>query len=140
MLLVLISVRALVDPRGHNAIGRILCQRKISMIAAGIEPVAKDKIYGIIVLPVVLYGCENSSLTLREERGLRMFENGVLRKIFGRKRDEVTGEWRKLHNEELNDMYSSPNIVGLINSRRIRWAGHVARVGVGRVQGFGGEA
>ena len=68
---------------------------------------------------------------MREERRLRVFENRVLR-IFGPKRDEVTGEWRKLHNEELNDMYSSPTIVLVIKSRRMRWAGHVARIGEGR--------
>ena len=68
-------------------------------------------------------------IKLREERKLRVFENTVLRKIFGIRRDEVTGEWRRLHNEELNDMYSSPNIVRVIKSRRMRWAGHVARMG-----------
>ena len=73
--------------------------------------------------------CENWSLILWEERRLRVFENRVLRRIFGPKRDEVTGEWRKLHNEELNDLYSSPNIVWVIKSRRIRWAGHIARMG-----------
>jgi len=66
---------------------------------------------------------------LREERKLRMFENMVLRGIFGPRRDEVTGEWRRLHNEELNDLYSSPKIVRVIKSRRMRWAGHVARTG-----------
>jgi hypothetical protein len=66
---------------------------------------------------------------LREERKLRMFENKVLRGIFVYRRDEVTGEWRRLHNEELNDLYSSPNIVWMIKSRRMRWAGHVARMG-----------
>jgi len=71
----------------------------------------KIKKYRIITLPVVLYGCETWSLTLREERRLRVFENRVLRRIFGPKRDEVTGEWRKLHNEELNGLYCSPNIL-----------------------------
>ena len=82
-----------------------------------------------IVFPVVLYGCETWSLTLREERRLRVFENSVLRRIFGPKRDEVTGEWRNLHNLERNDLYSSPNIVRVIKSRRMRWAGPVAGMG-----------
>ena len=77
---------------------------------------------------MVLYGCETWSLTLTEERRLRVFENRVLRKAFGPKRDEVTGEWRRLHNEELNDLYSLPNIVRVVKSRRMRWAGHVARM------------
>jgi hypothetical protein len=68
-----------------------------------------------------LYGCETWSLTLREERRLRVFENRVLRRVFGAKRDEVTGECRKLHNEELNDLYSLPNIVRVVKSRRMRW-------------------
>jgi len=85
------------------------------------------KIYRTIILPVVLYGCETWSLTSREERRLRVFENRVLRRVFGPKRDEVTGEWRKLHNEVLNDLYCSPNIVGVIKSR-MSWAGHVARM------------
>ena len=80
-------------------------------------------------MSVVLYGCEAWSLTLREEKELRAFENTVLRRIFGPRRVEVTGEWRRLHNEELNDLYSSPNIVRVIKSRRMRWAGHVARMG-----------
>jgi hypothetical protein len=86
------------------------------------------KIYRIIILPI-LYGCGTWSLTLKEERRLRVFETKVLRRIFGSKRDEVTGEWRKLHNEELNHLYCSPTIVSVIKSRRMRWAGHVARVG-----------
>ena len=89
------------------------------------------KIYRTVILTVVLYGCETWSLTLRGERRLRVFENRVLRRIFGSKRDEVTGEWRKLHNEELNDLYCSPNIFRVIKSRTIRWAGHVARKGGG---------
>jgi hypothetical protein len=80
----------------------------------------------------VLYGCETWSLTLREKHRLRVFENRVLRRIFGPKRDEVTGELRRLHNEELNDLYSSANIIRVIKSRRMRWAGHVARMGEGR--------
>ena len=80
----------------------------------------------------VLYGCETWSLTLREEHRLRVFENRLLRRILGPKRDGVTGEWRKLYNEELNDLYSSPNIVRVIKSRRMRWAGHVARMEEGR--------
>ena len=87
----------------------------------------KIKIYRTIILPVVLYGCETWSLTLREERRLR-----VLRTVFGPKRDEVTGEWRKLCNEELNDLYSLPNIVRVVKSRRMRWAEHVARMGEDR--------
>jgi hypothetical protein len=80
-------------------------------------------------LPVILYGCETWSLTLREEHRLRVFENKVLRRIFRPKRDEVTGGWRKLHNEELRDLYSSPSIVTIIKSRRMMWAGHVAQMG-----------
>jgi len=76
-----------------------------------------------------LYGFETWSLILREERGLRVFENRVLRRMFGPKRDEVTREWRKLHNEELNDLYSSPNTFRVIKLRRMRFAGHVARMG-----------
>ena len=89
----------------------------------------KIKIYRTIILPVVLYGCETWSLTLREERKLRVLENMVLRRIFGPRRDEVTGEWRRLHNEEINDLYSSTNIVRVTKSRRMRWAGYVAHVG-----------
>jgi hypothetical protein len=89
----------------------------------------KIKIYKTIILPVVLYGCETWSLTLREKHRLRVFENRVLRRIFRPKRDEVTGGWRKLHNEELHGLYYSPGIVWVIKARRMRWAGHVARMG-----------
>ena len=92
----------------------------------------KIKIYRTIILPVFLFGCETFSLTLREERRLRVFENRVLRRVFGPKRDEVTEEWRKLHNEELRDLYSLPNIVRVVKSRRMRWAGHVVCMGEGR--------
>jgi len=89
----------------------------------------KIKIYRNIILPFVLYGYETWSLTLREERRLRVFENRLLKRIFGSERDEVKGEWRKLHNEELNDLYCSPIIFRVISSRRMRSAGHVARKG-----------
>jgi hypothetical protein len=92
----------------------------------------KIKIYRNIILPVVLYGCETWSLKLREERRLKLFENRVLRIIFGPKKDVVQGSGKKLHNEELNDLYCSPNIVRGIISRRMKWAGHVAHIGEGR--------
>jgi hypothetical protein len=76
-----------------------------------------------------LYGCETWSLALREEHRLTVFKKKVLRRIFGSKTDEVTGGWRKQHNEELRDLYSSPSIIRTIKSRRMRWAGHVARMG-----------
>ncbi|KAJ4450659.1 hypothetical protein ANN_02088 [Periplaneta americana] len=88
----------------------------------------KVRIYKTVILPVVLYGCETWTLTLREEQRLRLFENKVVRKIFGSKRDEVTGEWRKLHNA----LYTSPDIIRNIKSRRLKWAGHVARMGESR--------
>jgi hypothetical protein len=91
----------------------------------------KIKRYKIVILAVVLYGCETWYLTLREEHRLRVFENRVLRRIFGPKREE-DGSWRKLHNDELHILYSLPNIVRVIKSRRMRWAGRVARMGEGR--------
>jgi hypothetical protein len=91
----------------------------------------KDKIYRTIILPVVLYGCETWSVKLTEEHRLRVFENRVLRRIFGPKRDEVTGKWRKLHNGEFHNLYSSPDIIRQIKSRIMRWVGHVACMGQG---------
>jgi hypothetical protein len=90
----------------------------------------KIKIYKTVILPVVLYGCETWSPILRKEHRLRVFENSVLR-IFGPKREEY-GSWRKLHNDELHDLYYSPNTVRVIKSRRMRWEGHVDRMGEGR--------
>jgi hypothetical protein len=92
----------------------------------------KVKIYKTTILPVVLYGCETWSLALREEHRLRVFENRVLSEIFGPERDEVMGEWKKLHNGELHNLYPSPDIIRQIKSRRMRWAGHVAHMGEGR--------
>jgi hypothetical protein len=102
-------------------------QKLVTFLSA----VEKRKNYNIQdeILPVVLYGCKTWYLTLREEHRLRVFENRVLRRIFGPKRDEVTGEWRKLHNEELYDLYSSPSIIRIIKSWRMRFAGNVARMG-----------
>jgi hypothetical protein len=77
----------------------------------------------VVIFPVVLYGCKTWSLTLRDERRLRVFENWVLGRIFGPKEDELTRDWRRLHNGELNDMYCSPNIIRAIKSRRMRWVG-----------------
>jgi hypothetical protein len=92
----------------------------------------KVKIYETIVLPVILYGCETWSVTLREEHRLRVFEYRVLRRIFGHKSDQVTEEWTKLRSAWLRNLYSSPHIIRQIKLRRMRWAGHVACVGVGR--------
>jgi hypothetical protein len=116
---------------GHSLLSSRLLTRNI-----------KVKIYKTIVLPVVLYGCDIRSLTLREERILRVFQNRVLRRIFGPKRDEVTEEWMKLQCQELHNLYSSPDIIRQIKSRRMRWAGHVACMGEERnvYQGFGGKA
>jgi len=87
----------------------------------------KIKVHRTIISPIVMYGCETWSQTLREKRRLRVFGNRTLWRIFGPKRDEVTREWRKLHNEELSDLYCLPNNVLVIKWRRMRWAGHVTR-------------
>jgi hypothetical protein len=89
----------------------------------------KKHVYNTIFFPVVLYGCESWSLILRDEYRLRVFEKWVLRRIFGSERHEVTGDWRKLLNEELRNLYSLPNIIRMIKSRRMRWAGYVTRLG-----------
>ena len=89
----------------------------------------KIKIYRNIILPVVLYGCETWLLTLREERRLTVLETRVLRRIFGPKRYKEAGEWIRLHSEEFNGLYSSPDIIRVIKSGRMRWTGHVARMG-----------
>ena len=118
----------LVDPGNacHYSVQNLLSSRLLSKNL-------KIKIYGTIILPDILYGCETWSLTLREERRVRVFENRVLRRVFGPKRDEVTGEGRKLHNEELRDLYSLPIIVRVVKSRIMRWAGHVAHMGKGEM-------
>jgi hypothetical protein len=104
----------------YHAVQNLLSSRLLSRNV-------KIKIYKTIISPVVLYACETLSVTLMEGHRLRVFENRVLRRIFGPKRDEVTGSWRKQHNEELHGLYSSPSIV--IKARRMRWVGHVAHMG-----------
>jgi hypothetical protein len=108
----------------YYSVQNTLCSRLISKRL-------NSKIYKIVILPVALYGCETWSLTLREEHRLKVFENRVLRKIFGPEREE-DGSWRKLLNDKLHSLYSLPNIVRVIKSRRMRWTGHVARMGEGR--------
>jgi hypothetical protein len=107
---------------GYHSVQNLLSSRLLSKNT-------KIRVYRTVILLVVLYGCETWSLTPKEEQRLRVFENRVLRRIFGPKNDEATGDWRRPYNEELSDLYSSPNIIRVIKSRRLRWAGHVARMG-----------
>jgi hypothetical protein len=105
-----------------HSVQNLLSSRLLSRII-------KIVIYKIIILPVGLYVCETWSLILREENRLRVFENRVLRRNFGQKSDDVIGGWRKLHNEEFHNLYISPSTIRMIKWRRMRWAGHVARMG-----------
>jgi hypothetical protein len=89
----------------------------------------KIKVYKIIILRVVLYGCKTWSVKLRKEHTRNIFENRTLRKLFGPKMDETIGGWRKLTNVDLHNLYSSPNIIRMTNSKRMRWAGHAAYMG-----------
>jgi hypothetical protein len=108
-----------------------IIQSKSFCLPVSYQKNLKIKIYKTVTFSVVLYGCETWSFALRGEHRLRVFENRVLRRIFGPKREE-DGWWRKLHNDELHSLYSSLNIIRVIKSKRIRWAGHVARMGKGR--------
>jgi hypothetical protein len=94
-----------------------------------LRPGLSIRVFPSVFPAEILYGCETWSLTLGEEHRVKVFENRVLRRIFGPKRDEVTGGWRKLHNEKLHHLYSSPSIIRMINSRRMRWTGYVACIG-----------
>jgi hypothetical protein len=110
------------------------CYHSVQVILSSrvLSKYLKMRICKTVILPVVLYGYETWFLTLREEHGLRVFENRVLRRIFGPKKDEVTGECRKLHNEKLHDLYSSPSMLRIKKSKRMKWVGHVARMGENR--------
>ncbi|KAJ4434039.1 hypothetical protein ANN_16358 [Periplaneta americana] len=137
--------------QGHFLLSCIALSQAISEFAPGVQngylrfcialrtygiDFVRDRAYLLVFRTEPIRGCslwfETWTLTLREEHRLRVFENKVLKKIFGSKRDEVTGEWRKLHNTELRALYSSPDIIMNIKSRRLRWAGHVARIGESR--------
>jgi hypothetical protein len=108
-----------------------IIQSKIFCLPVSYQKNLKIKIHKTVIFPVVLYGCETWSLTLGEEHRLRVFEKRVLGRIFGPKREE-NGTWRKLHNDELHNLYSSPNIVRVIKSRKLSGTGHGARMGEGR--------
>jgi hypothetical protein len=114
-----------------NILSAILSHHCLARTTAALKGIIKNMSLWVktIILPLVLYGCETWSLTLREEHVLRVYENRVLRRIFEWKTAEVAGEWRKLHNEELRDVYCSPSIIRIIKSRRMGWAGHGARMG-----------
>jgi hypothetical protein len=109
-----------------NEPGHLTISRFLGFVTRLLSKNIKITIYKTIILPVILNGCETWSLTLREEHRLRMFENRVLRKIFSPKRDEVTDDWRKLHKEELHNLCFSPNVIRIIKSTTMRWAGRVA--------------
>jgi hypothetical protein len=106
----------------HHSVQNLMSSR---LVSKNVEII----LYKTIILPVVLYGCQTWSLALREEHRLRMFQNAMLRRIFGLKRDKVIGGWRKLHSEVLRNVYSSPGIIRMTKSRRRRWEGHVAHMG-----------
>jgi hypothetical protein len=107
-----------------------IIQLKIFCLPVPYIKILKINIYKTVTFQFLLYACETLSLTLREVYKLMIFEKRVMRRIFGSKREE-DGSWRKLHNDELHSLYSSPNIIRVIKSRRMRWAGHVARMGEG---------
>jgi hypothetical protein len=107
--------------------GNVCCHSVQNLVFSSVVEKSTNRIYKTIILPVVLYGCETCTLTIRQKQRLRVFENRVLRRVFGPKRDEVIGEWRKLHNEKLCDLYSSKSIIRMIKSRTMRWAWNVAR-------------
>jgi len=120
--------------------GNACCHSLQNLSSSWLSENIKIKMYRTIILSVVLFGCETWSLTLKEEHRQRVLENRLLMRIFVPKRDEVTKEWRNLHIEELNDLYSSPSIVRVIKLRRMKWAEHVAHGGEEMcIQGFGEE-
>jgi hypothetical protein len=118
--------------KGANLIlnsGNACCHSVQNLLSSWLlSKIVKIKLYKIITLPVVLYGCETWSLTIREEHRLKVFESGVLKRVFGTRRDGVTGGWRKLHNEKLCNLYSLQSIISVIKSRWKRWAEHLARM------------